>query len=83
MNWLQRLAQPNHVEPIIPFPAFDFYASSNSSPSLSLALRQIHQADMSKSVAYTIAASALIGLFVAHAMPQASEEMETSSNAKL
>ena len=37
---------------------------------------------MSKTVAYTIAASALIGLFVAHAMPQASENMETSGNAK-
>ena len=40
---------------------------------------------MSKSVAYTIAASALIGFFVAHAMPQASgkeKNIETSGNVK-
>ena len=33
---------------------------------------------MSKSIAYAIAASAVFGLFVAHAMPQASESIGTS-----
>ena len=38
---------------------------------------------MSKSAAYAIAASALIGLFMAHAMPQASEYIETSGNVNI